>query len=378
MLPELPDNTVLEFCHFARASGLCIGLTETLTALNAVHAIGLQSRFILKCALRAVLCSSQSEWGTFDQLFNDFWDSRERRPAGRRKAQRSTSSQELQQRTEQHAVMLVPSHEESATTEREGGKTILGATAHERLKRTDFSEIRSADLADLERIAMRLLQQMSLRLSRRLKNSVLRGSVDLRRTIRRNVSSGGDPMELSFRDRRLQQLRVVILLDISGSMNPYSLFLVRFAYAMQKYFRQVDTFLFSTHLTDITRALRTRNLQDALQAVAGEGTGWSGGTKIGDSLRELRMHHRGLLTPNTLFLMLSDGWETGSAAGLAAELAAIKQSVRKVLWLNPLLGMEGYEPVTQGMNAVLPFIDVFAPAHNLESLLTLEQHLRRA
>ena len=121
-----------------------------------------------------------------------------------------------------------------------------------------------------------------------------------------------------------------------------------------------------------------RNLQDALRAVSDESTGWSGGTKIGDSLRDLRWQHSHLLTRNSLFVILSDGWETGSAEVLAAELATIKHRVRRVLWLNPLLGMEGYEPVTHGMSAALPYIDVFAPAHNLESLLALEQHLRRA
>jgi uncharacterized protein with von Willebrand factor type A (vWA) domain len=219
---------------------------------------------------------------------------------------------------------------------------------------------------------------MSLRLSRRLKAARAGSQVDLRRTIRYSISRGGDPIYLSFRNRRLQPLRLVILLDVSGSMNPYSLFLVRFAYALQKYFKRVDTLLFSTRLTDITAVLRTRNLRDALDAVSLEAAGWSGGTRIGESLREFTLAHGSLLSRNTLFLVLSDGWDTGEPAVLAAELSEIKRRVRKVIWLNPLLGMEGYEPVTRGMSAALPHIDVFAPAHNLQSLLELEGHLRRA
>jgi uncharacterized protein with von Willebrand factor type A (vWA) domain len=184
-------------------------------------------------------------------------------------------------------------------------------------------------------------------------------------------------MDLSFRGRKLQQLRLVILLDISGSMNPYSLFLVRFAYVLQKYFKHVSTFLFSTQLTNITSALRTRQLQDALHALSQEAAGWSGGTRIGESLHRFFVEQGRLLSRNTLFVVLSDGWDTGEPEALAAELGLIKGRVRRLIWLNPLLGMEGYQPVTRGMSAALPYIDVFAPAHNLASLLDLERHLSR-
>ena len=174
----------------------------------------------------------------------------------------------------------------SASIEGEG-KAVLGASAHERLKKADFSELAHTDLADLERISLRLLQQMSLRLSRRIKNIAARGKIDLRRTIRRSIGRGGEPIDLSFRRKKLQQLKLVIVLDVSGSMNPYSIFFVRFAFALQKYFKRVDTFLFSTQLTEITSALRARQLRDALDALAQQAAGWSGGTKIGDSLRDL-------------------------------------------------------------------------------------------
>ncbi len=184
---------------------------------------------------------------------------------------------------------------------------------------------------------------------------------------------------MSFRRKKLQQLKLVIVLDVSGSMNPYSIFFVRFAYALQKYFKRVDTFLFSTQLTEITSALRARQLRDALDALAQQAAGWSGGTKIGDSLRNLNMRHgRRLFSRDTVFMILSDGWDTGDPAMLAEELSAIKRRVRKLVWLNPLLGMADYQPITRGMSAALPYIDVFAPAHNLESLLALEMHLKHA
>jgi len=168
----------------------------------------------------------------------------------------------------------------------------------------------------------------------------------------------------------------VTLLDISGSMNPYSVFLVKFLYALQKHCRHVDTFLFSTGLVEITNLFRAPRLQDALEALSQQPAGWSGGTSIGGSLSEFnQLHLRKLRSRETLFLILSDGWDTGDPTVLAAELAAVKRRVRRLIWLNPLLGLKDYQPVTSGMKAALPHIDLFAPAHNLESLLALEKHL---
>lgn len=369
------NTAIVDFCRFAQANGLPAGVKENLAALEAVKTVGVAERQTFKAALRAVLCSSKADWDLFEELFESFWSG----DYSARRAQRiKFTISGKPPESQQEKALAVPIPGKIETAEGQEGKAVLGATVQERLRQADFSEITAGDLADLEQIALRLLRQMSLRLSRRLKAARLRGQVDLRRTIRLNISRGVDPIDLSFRNRRLQQLRLVILLDVSGSMNPYSLFLVRFAYALQKYFKRVDTFLFSTRLTDITSALRTRNLSDALRAVAQEAADWSGGTKIGESLREFTLAHGRLLSRNTLFMVLSDGWDTGEPAVLAAELGEIKRRVRKVLWLNPLLGMEGYEPVTRGMSAALPHIDVFAPAHNLQSLLELEGHLRKA
>jgi uncharacterized protein len=368
-------EAIVDFCRFAQANGLTAGVKESLGALEAARTVGVADRQTFKAALRAVLCSSKADWDLFEELFEAFWSGEDSR---RRVQLRMRAVSEKPLESQQEKALAVPIPGKIETAEGQEGKSVLGATVLERLRQADFSQIAQGDLADLEQIALRLLRQMSLRLSRRLRAARARGKVDLRRTIRQSISRGGDPIYLSFRNRRLQQLKLVILLDVSGSMNPYSLFLVRFAYALQKYFKRVDTFLFSTRLTDITAALRTRNLSDALEAVSEEAADWSGGTRIGESLREFTLAHGSLLSRNTLFLVLSDGWETGDPAVLATELSEIKRRVRKVIWLNPLLGMEGYEPVTRGMSAALPYIDVFAPAHNLQSLLELEGYLRRA
>ncbi len=367
------DGAIVEFCRFARANGLLAGVKESLGALEAAKTAGIADREILKTALRAMLCSSKADWDLFEELFESFWTSA-KRPSQQLREKRRASTNELP--SQEKAGLMLPADSNAPISEDHPGKVVLGATAHERLKQADFSEIAHSDLPDLERLALRLLRQMSLRLSRRRKISRLHDKVDLRRTIRLSISRGGDPIFLSFKAKKLQQQKLVILLDVSGSMNPYSLFLVRFAYALQKYFKRVDTFLFSTKITDITALLRSRHLQGALRGLSHEAAGWAGGTKIGDSLREFSLHQRRLLSRDTLFIILSDGWDTGEPDALAAEITAIKRRVRKIIWLNPLLSMEGYQPVTRGMSAALPYIDVFAPAHNLASLLELEQHLR--
>jgi uncharacterized protein with von Willebrand factor type A (vWA) domain len=370
------EQIVVEFCRFVRENGISAGVKESLDALRAAAAVGIADRERVKFALRAVLCSSKADWDLFDEIFAAFWSGREAGASWERGKRKKKAREEESQ--QENAELALMGQSSSATVEGEG-KAVMGATAHERLKKADFSEVADADLAELERISLRLLQQMSLRLSRRIKNIATHGRIDLRRTIRRSIGRGGDLIDLSFRSRKLQQLKLVILLDVSGSMNPYSIFFVRFAYALQKYYKRVDTFLFSTQLTEITSALRARQLRDAMESLAEQAAGWSGGTKIGDSLRELSLRHgRRLFSRDTVFMVVSDGWDTGDPAMLAEELGVIKRRVRKLMWLNPLLGMADYQPITRGMSAALPYIDVFAPAHNLESLLELEGHLRRA
>ncbi len=372
--PEINfSETLVEFCRFLRREGISSGVNDSVAALEAAAIVGVQDREVLRMALRAVLCSSKDDWDLFDDLFWIFWRDSDSAAGRRERELRHKAKQE-----QPASVITMTGNAAGKPAADESGKMMMGATPHERLKKADFSEVPQSDLAELEKIALQLLKKMSMRLSRRLKSLKSRGQVDLRRTIRRNISRGGDPISLSFKGKRLQQDRLVVLVDISGSMNAYSLFLVRFAYALQKHFKRVDTFLFSTQLSEITGAFRGRQSRAAFESLGEKAAGWSGGTKIGESLREFnRLHARRLLTRDTLFIILSDGWDTGEPEMLAAELAAIRRRVRKLIWLNPLLGMEEYEPVTRGMNAALPHIDVFAPGHNLESLLALERHLER-
>ncbi len=363
--------SVVGFCRYVRTKGLPVGVQQTLAALEAVKAVGISDRQAFSGAVRAALCSSKAEWDLFDSLFEAFWSDSRTQTAHEARVAKSATSKPVA------SPLLMSDQPSSEGPSRDAeGKMVLGASAQQRLKKVDFSEVPQNDLAALEEISLRLLRQMSQRLSRRLRIKNLPDRVDVRRTIRRSVTRGGDPIMLAFKGRKPQKSRLVIFLDVSGSMNLYSLFLVKFSYALQKHSRRVNVFLFSTNVVDITSLLRTARLSDALQGLSQTTADWSGGTKIGGSLSEFNRRHGGkLLSRNTVFMILSDGWDTGEPEVLAAELRACRQRTRKLIWLNPLLGLKEYQPITRGMSAALPHVDVFAPAHNLESLLALEKYL---
>ena len=350
------------------------GIQQALTALEVAKSIGNVDRQAFAFALRAALTSSKEEWDLFLRLFDTFWNASPQatKPAaGEAREPRIPRSQ-----PKTHSQTLSNESAGDASSPEGEGKAVSGASALRRIEKMDFSNVPQDDLASLEEISLRLFRRMSLRLSRRLKIRELANRVDLRRTIRRSIPRGGDPIVLAFQGRKTRPHRLVIFLDISGSMNSYSLFLLRFAYALQKYFKRVDTFLFSTDVVEISEVLRTRDLPNALQGLSQKAAGWAGGTKIGDSLKEFNHRYgRKLLSRNTVFIILSDGWDTGEPAMLAEEIRRVSNRIKQLIWLNPLLGLKEYEPITRGMIAALPYVDVFAPAHNLESLLELEKFL---
>jgi uncharacterized protein len=366
---------VVEFCRFARENGLDSGLKAVIDAVRAVEIVDGGRLDAFRYALQTTLCTSKKEWDLFDQLFDAFWyGARIDRPRHPVAPPRASSPNPRNSKTIFLMLGHPASRESAAIGEKQ--KAITGASAVDRLSKVDFSEVAPEDLAELEHLSERMLRRMSFRLSRRQKLSHLPGRIDLGRTIRAGAAQGGEFFGLRYKDRRSQAARLVLLLDVSDSMNPYSLFLFRFAYALGKHFDRVSCFAFSTRLVDVSNVLKARDLADAMRALSGITTFWSGGTKIGSSLQEFnRRFGQRMRSSNTCVLVLSDGWDTGEPDTLIAELQTLKQRCKRLIWLNPLLGLAQYEPVTRGMSAALPYIDVFAPAHNLQSLLELERHL---
>jgi uncharacterized protein with von Willebrand factor type A (vWA) domain len=362
--------TLIEFGRFLREHGFNVGPDEILGCREAIALADPGNSAAWQTVLRAVVCSTKREWDLFPNLFAEFWQTDSvRQSVSRRAKQQKPSVIETRATGGLHVGVSDLSGESLSE------KQVNGASPLTRLRQIDFG--RSEEMPELQKLAERLLRQLSLRLARILEPDPHRGPIHFRRTIRRNLGAGGELIALQYRHRPRRKARLVVLLDVSDSMNAYSIFLLRFMHVLRRTFRDVSGFIFSTGLEPIDGALRARTPSEMFAQLGELVAGWSGGTKIGASLQEFNLRYaRGLLTPETAVIVLSDGWDTGGPELLVTELRSLRARIARLIWLNPLLGLPGYQPVTRAMSAALPLIDVFASAHNLDSLLQLEHHLR--
>jgi uncharacterized protein len=250
---------------------------------------------------------------------------------------------------------------------------VPGLSDREVLMEQDFSTFPAEQLDEVARLTVLIAKRLARRISRRRKPTRKGGVIDLRRSMRANLMKG-EIIELRRRARRRRKVRLVLLCDVSGSMDLYSRFLLQFLYALQNVFGRVETFTFATRLTRVTELLRGPSYKGALRRLT-EVRDWSGGTRIGEAIREFNQSWGHLVDRRTIVLILSDGWDTGEPEVLAQEMLTLKRRAGRVLWLNPLLGNPSYEPLTRGMAAALPLVDHFAAAHNLSSLRELATHL---
>jgi len=227
-------------------------------------------------------------------------------------------------------------------------------------------------------LAARLARVMRARLVRRQRAHRRGARLDLRRTIHRSVAHGGTPLDLVWRKRKDKPLRLVFLLDASGSMSLYTAFFVRFLHGVVDAFRQSEAFVFHTRLAHVSASLRDRDVTRAIDKMSLMAQGIGGGTKIGESLATFnRWHARRVINSRTAVMIVSDGYDTGEPEQMALEMRRLRQRCRRIVWLNPLIGWRDYSPTARGMEAALPYIDLFAPAHNLDSLAALEPYLAR-
>ncbi len=231
--------------------------------------------------------------------------------------------------------------------------------------------LRGDRLAEVSEIAARLLRSLPSRPGRRLRRHRRKGLPDLRSALRRSLSYGGELVEIPRRRRTPRVPRLLVLLDVSGSMDRSAGLLLQLVYALGQRTGRVETFVFSTSLTRVTRLLRAPSFSEALAGVGGLVSHWSGGTRIGECLGTLNREHAHLLDRSTSVFILSDGWDTGEPEQLSREMAALRRRVHRVIWLNPLLGTPDYAPLTRGLQAAHPYVDTFASALDIEQLRRL-------
>jgi uncharacterized protein with von Willebrand factor type A (vWA) domain len=364
-------ESIVAFAQFVRSHGLNIGIQETELALIAAEKQLLHNRKDFKNALKIIFCTNPEERQLYEKLFSLYWDTN---PVDLREQKNETTIRGVvEKKTNRSLVMLGKGKQEDETAE---AKNISGANEVERLQTTDFSKLHDIETRQLEEIAAKLFKEMATRLRRRMKENPKEGTVNLRRTIRRSIQFGGEPIELYHRSKKFKKHRLIVLLDVSGSMDKYSFFLLRFICALRENFRQAEAFVFSTSLIRISKSLQHNYLDAVLSAISQKADNWSGGTKIGDCLRQFNdQYGKRLLNGLPFVIILSDGLDTGTPETLSRELQKIKRRSKKLIWLNPLKGMTGYEPTARGMKEAMPSLDEFYPAHNLQSLIALENIL---
>lgn len=371
------------FLRTLRDNGFKVGLAEAGDALSLVAASELARPVLLKAALKALLAGRRSEWEMFDALFDAYW-------LGRGVKSRVALSGALPGAKPSLAGAGAreggpPGPAADVTRTEDGGGDAdpsgrrEGASTADSLARTDFRKIADPEaLAEAHRLAERLAERMRARLTRRYRPAARGRRIDLRRTIRASLASGGVPLELVRRRRRTRPLRLVVLLDASGSMSLYTGVFLRFVHGILDAFREAEAFLFHTRLVHVSDALRERDTTRALDRMSLMAEGVGGGTRIGESLAAFnRGHAARVIHSRTCVMILSDGYDTGAPERLGAEMAALARRCRRIVWLNPLIGWDGYSPVARGMAAALPHVALFAPAHNLESLAALEPYFAR-
>ena len=374
---EAVDNTfkerLIDFTFYCRERQFMLGPQDTREAFDIAERGYWLDRKLFHYSLKAIFCKRKEHFDRFDEMFDRFWS---RYYKEKLEARKKTIKQ-LKKEPETDTLIFLGAKFSKPRQEKEQkeAKQTKGANEQLRLRMTDFSKVEIADKERLEELAEELFHQMSMRFKRRLK-SANKGSIDIRRTVRHSISKGGLMLDLAYKKKRKEKRKVVFLLDVSGSMDTYSYYLLRYVMVLRKYFRELEFFTFSTHLTHVTPMLRAQNEEQVLKAVGRNVHSWSSGTKIGESLTEfLSKYGHKFLSQKHIVVILSDGLETGSVTQLKEAVGTIRRKCKTLIWLNPLKGMKDYQPIQQGMVNVMPHLDAFESAHNLDSLLKLEKLL---
>jgi len=344
-----------------REHGIRVGLSDEVDAAAALALVDLLDRAEVLGGLRIALKVPHEAWPRFDRLFDEHWGGAPEVPIPPAPNPRARLGA-LQWRWDGTRVHL------EAQSEHPSGGDVPGYSPDQLLRRKPFERISKAELADVERVLTRLARRLATRRSRRLVPTSGRGVVDLRRSFRNALASRGDLVRLSRRARALEEPRIVLLFDTSGSMDPYTRFHLAFAFALRRAIRRVEIFAFNTSLTRVSREIAPGRILRSLDELAASVADWSGGTRIGQCLASFVSAHPEMVDRDTTVVIVSDGLDLGDTALLTGSMRALHERARTVIWLNPLLGDARYEPSAAGMRAALPYVDNFAPGHDLESL----------
>ncbi|HEY5865753.1 MAG TPA: VWA domain-containing protein [Candidatus Tectomicrobia bacterium] len=367
---EVIEQKLCEFCRLLRAHGMQVTTGRMIDIFRALQAIDVFQRDDFYTALEANVVARASDREVFRQLFLQFWSG----PAWVMPPDPCLPALEeacappppvLEQAKMHVGNWDLRTDEVSEAPQ----QTVALYSPQEVLTRKDFGTMAAHELLRVQRLITAMARELATRMSRRKKAGVKAHMIDPGRTMRRSLRYGGEVMELVRRGPKLGKTKMVVLCDISGSMDIYSTFLIQFLYGIQNGLRGVETIVFSTRVTRITPLLRRRNIDAALRLIADTVQDWSGGTKIGACLHEFNTTMAAnMVTSKTVVIIISDGWDTGDTVVLDGAMARLRRMALCVIWLNPLLGSANYQPLCKGIQTALPYVHHFLPVHNVESL----------
>ena len=375
---------LLAFGRVLKEAGLKVSLSQVMDASRSLELVDISRRADFYAGLRSNLVSDKEEIPLFDRVFERFWrelsgdeppmESVEMAPSSAKENQGDSAGPggSLEEVVAEAASQNAKLSDESERI------PVPTYSPHEALNKKDFSEMGIEESRAISRAILLIATKIATQVSRRKKRATKGEEIDPRWTMRKNIKYGGEVIDLVARKRRIKKTRVVLLCDVSGSMDCYSRFLIQFMYGLQNELWGVETFVFSTSLSRITHLIRTKDIGSALERISHSVVGWSGGTNIGRSLHAFnREFAPSLVTHRTVLVIISDGWDRGDVGLLEREMRALKRRCQKIIWLNPLLASEHYEPLCKGMQAALPYLDLFLSVHNLHSLVALGRTLQK-
>ncbi len=371
-------DLIVHLARFAgelRGAGIAVTPGDEIDGAGALDRLDIGDRNEVRLGLRASLKIDYRAWDLFDELFDRCWRSNgpshpRRRPRHPRRAPRAWRGDgnplaDLVRRLETDRALR-----SGEAPGPDGGRP--GYSPRALLRKKSFDVCTEEELAEMERLLSRSVRKIATRRSRRLVPSKRGRVIDIRRSFRRSLAQGGELVDLARRDRAVERPHLVVLCDTSGSMDPYTRFLLTFVLALENVARRTEIFAFNTSLTRLTPWIAVGNVAATLRRFARNVEDWSGGTRIGECLREFADDHlRRVVATDTTVLIFSDGLDRGDTDVLEEALLMVRRRARWVIWLNPLMGDPRYRPEARGMKAALPHVDHLVPAHNLEALEAL-------
>ncbi|MET0153385.1 MAG: VWA domain-containing protein [Candidatus Binatia bacterium] len=351
---------ILGFCRLLRRSDLGVTPSRIVDAIRSLEHVRLDRRHEFHIALRANLASSPEEERTFDRLFHRYWEGGDEAPR-----QYRTSVTQSESANPGHLSRVTGSGRRYSPLEVLRGEEEAFSTP--------------AEWIVLERTIRRLAPKIATRPSRRRRPARRGRAIDLRRSFRRSLPSGMELVALARTSRKVRKLRLLVLCDVSGSMDCHGELILGSLLALQRAVPGSRTFVFSTRVTEVTDVLKKRSIPEALAEMRTRARHWSGGTDLGAALTFVnRYATAGAWSRRTVGVILSDGYDQGDPDPIGREMATLRRRTRRLLWVNPLVGTEGYEPIASGMRAALPHVDDFLAAGDVESLSELFRKLRYA